>query len=189
MFPLIHIGRPWLGYWLFPYPNTMGVWPQFRLPLIWDVFAVSTYFTVSFLFWYIGLIPDLATFRDSRQDAAGRRLLYGILSLGWRGSARHWKRYEIGFLVARRPCDASGALRTHRCQLDFAVAVLPGWHTTIFPPYFVAGAIYSGFAMVLTLAIPIPQVLQHAGLHHAAPSGQLAKVMLATGQSWPTPTF
>src|SRR6185436_8896788 len=155
MFPIFHTGRPWLAaYWLFPYPNSMRLWVNFRSPLIWDVFAVSTYATVSVLFWYVGLIPDLATMRDR----AGRlwvKRCYGILSLGWRGSAMHWQRYEIASLLLAG-LSTPLVLSVHTVvSFDFAVSVLPGWHATIFPPYFVAGAIYSGFAMALTLAVPI----------------------------------
>src|SRR3954469_1929155 len=155
MFPLIHTGRPWLAaYWLLPYPNTMSLWPQFRSPLIWDVFAVSTYLTVSLLFWYTGLIPDVATFRDKAKNPAAKAF-YGMLSMGWRGSARHWHRYETAYLLLAG-LSTPLVLSVHTVvSWDFAVSVIPGWHATIFPPYFVAGAIYSGFAMVLTLAIPI----------------------------------
>src|SRR3954454_5371252 len=155
MFPILHTGRPWLAaYWLFPLPMTMGVWPQFRSPLIWDVFAVSTYFTVSLLFWFTGLIPDIATLRDNAKHRA-TRVIYGVLCMGWRGSARHWARYETAYLLLAG-LSTPLVLSVHTVvRWDFAIAVLPGWHTTIFPPYFVAGAIYSGFAMVLTLMIPI----------------------------------
>ncbi len=154
LFPLIHTGRPWLAaYWLFPIPNTMGIWPQFRSPLIWDVFAVSTYFTISFLFWGIGLIPDFATLRDSAKTLVVRRI-YGMLAMGWRGSAKHWNRYETAYMLLAGLATPL-VLSVHSVvSLDFAVSVVPGWHTTFFPPYFVAGAIYSGFAMVLMLAIP-----------------------------------
>src|SRR5262245_59627008 len=153
IFPLIHVGRPWLAYWLFPYPNTMQYWPQFRSPLVWDVFAVSTYFTISLLFWFIGLIPDLATLRD-RSENRWARMIYGILAMGWRGSARHWHRYESAYLLLAGLATPL-VLSVHTVvSFDFAISIVPGWHTTIFPPYFVAGAIYSGFAMVLMLAIP-----------------------------------
>jgi Ni/Fe-hydrogenase subunit HybB-like protein len=155
MFPIIHTGRPWLAfYWLLPYPNTMGIWPQFRSPLIWDVFAVSTYGTVSLLFWYTGLVPDLATLRDRAKSPQIARL-FGVLALGWRGSARHWQRYETAYLILAG-MSTPLVLSVHTVvSFDFAVGILPGWHATIFPPYFVAGAIYAGFAMVLTLAIPL----------------------------------
>jgi Ni/Fe-hydrogenase subunit HybB-like protein len=180
IFPLIHVGRPWLAYWLFPYPNTMNYWPQFRSPLVWDVFAVSTYFTISLLFWFIGLIPDLATLRD-RSDHRGAKMIYGILAMGWRGSARHWHRYETAYLLLAGLATPL-VLSVHTVvSFDFAIAIVPGWHTTIFPPYFVAGAIYSGFAMVLMLAIPIRKIY---GLEDFITERHLqnsAKVMLATG--------
>jgi molybdopterin-containing oxidoreductase family membrane subunit len=157
IFPAIHVGRPWLAYWLFPYPSTMGVWPQFRSPLIWDVFAVSTYGTISLLFWFIGLIPDLATLRDRSENRVAK-IIYGMLSMGWRGSARHWHRYETAYLLLAGLATPL-VLSVHTVvSFDFAVGIVPGWHTTIFPPYFVAGAIYSGFAMVLMLAIPIRKI-------------------------------
>jgi molybdopterin-containing oxidoreductase family membrane subunit len=181
MFPLIHTGRPWLAiYWLFPYPNTMGIWPQFRSPLIWDVFAVGTYATVSFLFWFVGLLPDLATLRDRARSRA-LRIVYGVLAMGWRGSAVHWARYEQAYLLLAGLATPL-VLSVHTVvSFDFAVAVLPGWHATIFPPYFVAGAIYAGFAMVLTLAIPLRAVY---GLHDFITARHLenmAKVLLVTG--------
>jgi len=181
MFPLIHTGRPWLAvYWLFPYPNTMGVWPQFRSPLIWDVFAVSTYGTISLLFWFIGLIPDLATFRDTARNPVAR-FVYGLLAMGWRGSARHWKRYESADLLLAGLATPL-VLSVHTVvSFDFAVSLIPGWHTTIFPPYFVAGAIYSGFAMVLVLAIPIRKFYGMKDLITERHLDNSAKVMLATG--------
>src|SRR6266404_4947983 len=157
IFPLVHTGRPWLAYWMVPYPNTMSYWPQFRSPLVWDVFAVSTYFTISLLFWFIGLIPDLATLRD-RAENKYARMSYGLLAMGWRGSARHWARYESAYLLLAGLATPL-VLSVHTVvSFDFAVGIVPGWHTTIFPPYFVAGAIYSGFAMVLMLAIPIRKI-------------------------------
>ncbi|HLJ86479.1 MAG TPA: NrfD/PsrC family molybdoenzyme membrane anchor subunit [Candidatus Angelobacter sp.] len=181
LFPLIHTGRPWIAaYWLFPYPNSMGVWPQFRSPLIWDVFAVSTYFTVSFLFWGIGLIPDLATMRDSAKSMVVRRI-YGLLAMGWRGSAQHWNRYETAYLLLAG-LSTPLVLSVHSVvSLDFAVSLVPGWHTTFFPPYFVAGAIYCGFAMVLMLAIPFRYLYgmqDYITLRHLQ---NCAKLMLATG--------
>src|SRR5438105_9507881 len=157
LFPILHLGRPWLAYWLFPYPNTMTVWPQFRSPLMWDVFAVSTYATVSLLFWFVGLIPDLATLRDRSQSRVGR-VIYGMLAMGWRGSAHHWHRYETAYLLLAGLATPLVVSVHTVVSFDFAIAIVPGWHTTIFPPYFVAGAIYSGFAIVLTLAIPIRAV-------------------------------
>src|SRR6201988_339182 len=154
IFPAIHVGRPWLAYWFFPYPNTMRVWPQFRSPLMWDVFAGSTYATISALFWFTGLIPDFATLRD-RSDKPLIKAIYGMLPFGWRGSARHWHRSETMYLLLAGLATPL-VLSVHTVvSFDFAVGIVPGWHTTIFPPYFVAGAIYSGFAMVLMLAIPI----------------------------------
>src|SRR6476646_5437743 len=154
LFPLIHTGRPWLAaYWLFPIPLTMGVWPQFRSPLIWDVFAVSTYFTASFLFWGIGLIPDFVILRDSVKTLVVR-CIYGMLATGWRGSAKHWNRYETAYMLLVGLCISLVLFVHSVVSLDFAVSVVPGWHITFFPLYFVAGAIYSGFAMVLMLAIP-----------------------------------
>ncbi len=151
VFPILHTGRPWLAYWLLPYPNQRGpLWVNFRSPLVWDVFAVSTYATVSAVFWYIGMVPDLATIRD-RAKNIWRKRLYGVLSLGWRGTARNWSHYETVYMLL---CGLSTplVLSVHSIvSFDFAVATLPGWHTTIFPPYFVAGAIFSGFAMVVTL--------------------------------------
>src|SRR6476469_5066523 len=148
VFPVLHLGRPWLAYWLFPYPNTMGVQPQFRSALVWDVFAVSTYFTISLVFWYVGLIPDLATLRDRALNRY-TRAIYGMLAMGWRGSARHWKRYESLYLLLAGLATPL-VLSVHTVvSFDFAIGIVPGWHTTIFPLYFVAGAIYSGFAMVL----------------------------------------
>ena len=180
IFPLLHLGRPWLFYWLFPYPSSMSVWPNFRSPLVWDVFAVATYFTVSLMFWFVGLIPDLATLRDRSQNRWAR-MVYGFLAMGWRGSARHWKRYDAAYLLLAGLATPL-VISVHTVgRFDFAVAVLPGWHTTIFPPYFVAGAIYSGFAMVLVLAIPIRKVYGLEGLITMRHLENSAKVMLATG--------
>jgi molybdopterin-containing oxidoreductase family membrane subunit len=181
LFPLIHTGRPWLAaYWLFPYPNSMGVWPQFRSPLIWDVFAVSTYFTVSLLFWGIGLIPDFATLRDSAKSLVVRRI-YGIFAMGWRGSARHWNRYETAYMLLAGLATPL-VLSVHSVvSLDFASSIIPGWHTTFFPPYFVAGAIYSGFAMVLILAIPFRYLYGMQDFITLRHLQNCAKVMLATG--------
>ena len=181
IFPLIHTGRPWLAaYWLFPYPNTMNIWPQFRSPLIWDVFAVSTYATVSALFWFVGLIPDLATLRDRSQSRVGR-VVYGMLAMGWRGSAAHWHRYETAYLLLAGLATPLVVSVHTVVSFDFAIAILPGWHTTIFPPYFVAGAIYSGFAMVLTLAIPIRAVYGLQDFITMRHLNNMAKVMLVTG--------
>jgi molybdopterin-containing oxidoreductase family membrane subunit len=174
------MGRPWFFYWLFPYPNTMQMWPNFRSPLVWDVFAVSTYFTVSLLFWYVGLLPDLATLRDRSPSRVGR-VIYGILAMGWRGSAYHWKRYEMTYLLLAGLATPL-VLSVHTVvSFDFAVAQLPGWHSTIFPPYFVAGAIYSGFAMVLILAIPLRAVYGLEDFITQRHLQNMAKIMLATG--------
>jgi molybdopterin-containing oxidoreductase family membrane subunit len=181
MFPLLHTGRPWLAaYWLFPYPNTMDLWPQFRSPLIWDVFAVSTYFTVSLLFWFTGLVPDMATLRDRAQSMTARRI-FGALALGWRGSAKHWQRYEMAYLLLAG-ISTPLVLSVHSVvSFDFAVSVLPGWHATIFPPYFVAGAIYSGFAMVMTLAIPLRKFYHMEDFITMRHIHNMTKVMLVTG--------
>ena len=180
VFPLIHLGRPWFFYWLFPYPSTMGIQPQFRSPLVWDVFAVSTYFTVSLLFWFLGLIPDLATLRDR---AGGRvpRFIYGILAMGWRGSAQHWHRYESAYLLLAGLATPLVVSVHTVVSFDFAVALVPGWHSTIFPPYFVAGAIYSGFAMVLTIAIPLRKLYGLEDLITMRHLRNMGMVMLATG--------
>ncbi len=180
MFPILHLGRPWLAYWLLPYPNTMWLWPQPRSPLIWDVFAVSTYATVSLLFWFTGLIPDLATMRDQARSPWLRRL-YGLLAMGWRGSARHWARYQKAYLLLAGLSTPLVVSVHSVVSFDFSVAILPGWHTTIFPPYFVAGAIYSGFAMVLTLAIPVRRWYQLEDLITMRHIECMAKVMLGTG--------
>jgi Ni/Fe-hydrogenase subunit HybB-like protein len=181
IFPLIHTGRPWLAaYWLLPYPNTMGIWPQFRSPLIWDVFAVSTYLTVSLLFWYVGLVPDLATLRDRAKTLHIRRL-FGMFALGWRGSARHWERYEAAYLLLAG-LSTPLVLSVHTVvSFDFAIGIVPGWHATIFPPYFVAGAIYAGFAMVLTLAIPVRRFYGMESLITMRHIDNMAKITLATG--------
>jgi Ni/Fe-hydrogenase subunit HybB-like protein len=180
LFPAIHTGRPWLDYWLLPYPNTMGVWPQFRSPIMWDVFAVSTYATVSLLFWFVGLIPDLATLRDRSQSKTGQ-VIYGVFALGWRGSARHWHRYETAYLLLAGLATPLVVSVHTVVSFDFSIAILPGWHATIFPPYFVAGAIYSGFAMVLTLAIPIRAIYGLEDFITLRHLQNMAKVMLVTG--------
>ncbi len=180
MFPLLHMGRPWFFYWLLPYPNTMGLWPQFRSPLVWDVFAVSTYATVSLLFWFVGLLPDLATLRDRTSNRLAK-IVYGILAMGWRGSSRHWYRYETAYLILAGLATPLVVSVHTVVSFDFAVAIVPGWHSTIFPPYFVAGAIYSGFAMVLTLAIPIRYAYGLQDFITNRHLQNMAKVMLATG--------
>jgi molybdopterin-containing oxidoreductase family membrane subunit len=181
LFPLIHTGRPWLAaYWLLPYPNTMDIWPQFRSPLIWDVFAVSTYGTVSALFWYTGLVPDLATLRDRAKSRFLARL-FGMLALGWRNSARHWARYETAYLLLAG-MSTPLVLSVHTVvSFDFSIGIVPGWHATIFPPYFVAGAIYAGFAMVLTLAIPLRKWYGLEDFITMRHLENMAKVTLVTG--------
>ena len=180
IFPLIHTGRPWMAYYMFPYPSTMGIWPQFRSPLIWDVFAVSTYGTVSLLFWFVGLLPDLATLRD-RAKKKWQQYIFGGLAMGWRGSAHHWHRYQSAYLLLAGLATPL-VLSVHTVvSFDFSVAIVPGWHTTIFPPYFVAGAIYSGFAMVLTLAIPLRKAYGLEDFITMRHLDNMAKVMLATG--------
>ncbi len=180
IFPLIHVGRPWLAYWLFPYPNTFDLWPQFQSPLVWDVFAVSTYATVSLMFWFVGLIPDLATLRDRSENRLAK-VIYGMLAMGWRGSARHWHRYQMAYLLLAGLATPL-VISVHTVVgLDFAVSQIPGWHATIFPPYFVAGAIYSGFAMVLTLAIPIRKIYKLEDFITLEHLDNMAKVILATG--------
>ena len=180
MFPLLHLGRPWVFYWLLPYPDTMKMWPQFRSPLVWDVFAVGTYFTVSLLFWYLGLVPDLATVRD-RAQKKWQKIFYGVLALGWRNSAAHWQRHQIAYLLLAALATPL-VLSVHSVvSLDFSVAQLPGWHSTIFPPYFVAGAIYSGFAMVITIVIPVRKIYGLENLITLRHFNNMANVMLVTG--------
>jgi molybdopterin-containing oxidoreductase family membrane subunit len=179
IFPGIHIGRPWLPYWMLPIPNQMNMWPQFRSPLDWDVFAVSTYFTVSLLFWYVGLIPDIASLRD-RATTTVRRLVYGLLAMGWRGSSRQWHRYERAYLILAA-LSTPLVLSVHSVvSFDFAVSQLPGWHTTIFPPYFVAGAIFSGFAMVVTLLVPARQFFGLKNIIEIHHLEAMNKVIVAT---------
>jgi len=181
IYPAVHIGRPWRAYSLFPMPNEfLHMWQNFRSPLLWDVFAVSTYATVSALFWYVGLIPDLATIRD-RATTAGRRIAYGIASLGWRGSATHWKNYEKAYMILAG-LSTPLVLSVHTIvSFDFAVSILPGWHTTIFPPYFVAGAIFSGFAMVVTLMVIARWIYKVEHLVTMTHLENMNKVILATG--------
>ena len=180
MFPLLHLGRPWLFYWLLPYPNTMALWPQWRSPLIWDVFAVSTYATVSLLFWYVGLVPDLATMRDRARNTWAR-YAYGIFALGWRGSARHWDRYRTAYLLLAGLATPLVVSVHSVVALDFTVAILPGWHSTIFPPFFVAGAIFSGFAMVVTIAVPLRAVYGLQDFITIKHLDNMGKILLATG--------
>jgi Ni/Fe-hydrogenase subunit HybB-like protein len=180
IFPLIHLGRPWLFYWLLPYPDTMGTWPQFRSPLVWDVFAVSTYATVSLLFWFVGLIPDLASLRDRARNRLAQ-VAYGIFAMGWRGSAVHWSRYEMASLLLAGLATPLVVSVHTVVSFDFTIAIVPGWHSTIFPPYFVAGAIYSGFAMVLTLAIPLRKYYGLEDFVTMRHLDNMAKMLLATG--------
>ncbi len=181
LFPLIHLGRTWYAYWLFPYPNERLLWVNFRSPLLWDVFAVSTYFTISLVFWFQGLVPDLATVRD-RTTSKIKKLIFGIFSLGWTGSARDWNHYEKAYLLLAA-LSTPLVLSVHSIvSFDFAVSLLPGWHTTIFPPYFVAGAIFSGFAMVMTLLVVLRKVFkleEYIGIHHLE---MMNKIILVT--SW-----
>jgi Ni/Fe-hydrogenase subunit HybB-like protein len=180
LFPLLHLGRPWVFFWILPYPDTMGLWPQFRSPLVWDVFAVSTYFTVSLIFWYVGLIPDVATLRD-RAPSRAKKIIYGVLAFGWRNSARHWQRHQMAYLLLAGLATPL-VLSVHSVvSFDFAVAMVPGWHSTIFPPYFVAGAIYSGFAMVLNIVIPVRKLYGLENLITLRHMNNAANVMLATG--------
>jgi molybdopterin-containing oxidoreductase family membrane subunit len=180
LFPLLHLGRIKFFYWLVPYPNSMWLWPQFRSALVWDVFAVSTYGTVSLIFWYVGLVPDLATLRD-RATNRFARVTYGIFALGWRGASRHWTRYQTAYLLLAG-LAAPLVVSVHSIVgMDFASAQLPGWHSTIFPPYFVAGAIFSGFAMVLSLAIPMRAAFGLRDFITIRHLDNCAKLMLVTG--------
>jgi Ni/Fe-hydrogenase subunit HybB-like protein len=180
LMPMFHLGRPWVSYWLLPYPNTMTVQPQFRSALVWDVFAVSTYATVSLLFWYLGLIPDLASVRD-RAKSRLEYTVYGVLALGWRGASRHWRWHKSASkLLAGLATPLVLSVHTV-VSFDFTIAILPGWHSTIFPPYFVAGAIFSGFAMVLVLAIPLRKVYHLENLVTQRHLENCGKLMLATG--------
>jgi molybdopterin-containing oxidoreductase family membrane subunit len=180
LYPALHVGRVWFAFWLFPVPGNMGLWPNMKSPLEWDVFAVSTYLTVSALFWFVGLVPDLATFRD-RAKGKVRQVVYGILSLGWRGSHRHWLNYEKAYLILAG-LSTPLVLSVHTIvSFDFAVAIIPGWHTTIFPPYFVAGAIFSGFAMVMTLMIIARKFFGLEELVTIRHLENMNKIILATG--------
>ncbi len=180
LFPLLHLGRPGFFYWLVPYPSTMGVWPQFRSPLVWDFFAILTYGTVSLLFWYIGMIPDLATLRDRATRRIGQ-IVYGLLAMGWRGDARHWLRYERAYFLLAALATPLVVSVHSIVSTDFAISVVPGWHSTIFPPYFVAGALFSGFAMVLTIAIPLRAFYRLEDFITLRHLDNMAKIMLASG--------
>ena len=179
-YPILHLGRPWLFYWLFPYPNTLGMWPNFRSPLDWDVFAISTYASVSLVFWLVGLIPDFATLRDRSEHPLVKRI-YGFVALGWRGSARHWHRYEMASLLLAGLSTPLVVSVHSIISLDFAVSQVPGWQVTVFPPYFVAGAVFAGFAMVLLLMIPIRKFYGFESYITVRHLDVMAKVMLATG--------
>jgi Ni/Fe-hydrogenase subunit HybB-like protein len=180
MFPLLHLGRPWAFFWLLPYPNGMELWPQFRSALVWDVFAVSTYFTVSVFFWYTGLVPDLATLRD-RASYRATKIIFGVLALGWRGSTNHWRNYHSAYLLLAG-LSTPLVLSVHSVvSFDFSTAIVPGWHSTIFPPYFVAGAVYSGFAMVLNILIPLRSWYGLENVVTEKHLDNMGKVMLATG--------
>lgn len=180
MFPLIHVGRPWLGGYLFPYPNQHALWVNFTSPLLWDVFAVSTYFIVSFVFWYVGLIPDFATLRDRAKNKI-RKMIYSIFSLGWRHSNRHWQHYEMVYLILAGFATPL-VLSVHTIvSFDFAVSILPGWHTTIFPPYFVAGAVFSGFAMVQNVLIFIRKIFNYEHIITLNTLEKMNKIMMLTG--------
>jgi Ni/Fe-hydrogenase subunit HybB-like protein len=181
MFPILHLGRPWFFYWLVPYPSQMGIWPQFRSPLVWDFFAVSTYFTVSLLFWYVGMIPDLAILRD-RARTRRSQVLYGALAMGWRGSAAEWRRHQKIYLLLGGLATPLVVSVHSVVSLDFAYAIVPGWHSTIFPPYFVAGAIYSGFAVVLTLAVPLRRLYRLDDVITLRHLENCAKLLLVTGE-------
>lgn len=180
LMPILHLGRPWFFYWLIPYPSVMNVWPQWRSPLVWDIFAISTYITVSILFWYMGLLPDLATLRD-RARQRWQQVTYGLLALGWRGDARHWQRFDTAYLLMAGLATPLVISVHSVVSLDFAIANLPGWHSTIFPPYFVAGALFSGFAMALTLGIPLRAIFGLQDFITAKHLANMAKIMLACG--------
>jgi Ni/Fe-hydrogenase subunit HybB-like protein len=180
LFPILHLGRPWFAYWLAPYPDHMNLWPQWRSPLVWDVFAISTYLVVSALFWYLGMLPDLATLRD-RARGRGKQVAYGLLALGWRGEARHWARHESAYLLLAGLATPLVVSVHSVVAMDFAIGNTPGYHSTIFPPYFVAGALFSGFAMVLTLAIPLRRAFDLQDFITELHLDHAAKVLLATG--------
>lgn len=180
LFPILHLGRPWLFFWLMPYPNSMSLWPQFRSPLVWDVFAITTYILVSLLFWFMGLVPDLAAMRDRATNKWVQRGL-AMISFGWRGSARHWHHYQSLYLLMAALATPLVVSVHSIVGMDFAYGVVPGWHSTIFPPYFVAGAVFSGFAMVLTLVIPLRRVFGWTGFITQRHLDLMAKVMLSMG--------
>ena len=180
LFPILHLGRPWFFYWLVPYPNVMELWPQWRSALVWDIFAISTYLIVSLLFWYLGVVPDLATLRD-RATSRVKQIAYGLFALGWRGDARHWARFETAYLLLAGLATPLVVSVHSVVSLDFAISITPGYHSTIFPPYFVAGALFSGFAMVLTLAIPMRHFFRLEDFITVRHLELAAKVLLACG--------
>ncbi|MBN1218245.1 MAG: polysulfide reductase NrfD [Anaerolineae bacterium] len=180
LFPILHLGRPWIMYWIMPYPNTFGLWPQFRSPLAWDVFAITAYATASMVFWFVGLIPDLATLRD-KTTFKPLKYIYGMLAMGWRGSARHWHRFNSLYLLLAAIATPLVVSVHTVISFDFAISIMPGWHTTVFPPYFVAGAIFSGFAMVVTLLIPIRKIYKLEDFITLRHFDLMAKMLLATG--------
>ena len=180
LMPILHLGRPWFFYWLIPYPDVMNVWPQWRSPLIWDIFAIATYIIVSLLFWYMGLIPDLASLRD-RARSRGKKIAYGLFALGWRGEARHWHRFETSYLLMAGLATPLVVSVHTVVSLDFSFGLVPGWHSTIFPPYFVDGALYSGFAMALVLAIPMRVAFRLQDFITTRHLAKMATLMLVTG--------
>ena len=180
LMPILHLGRPWFFYWLMPYPNVMNLWPQWRSPLVWDIFAISTYIIVSILFWYMGLLPDLATLRD-RATSRTSQIAYGLFALGWRGEARHWHRFETAYLLMAGLATPL-VISVHTVvSLDFSYGLVPGWHSTIFPPYFVDGALYSGFAMALVIAVPLRAAFRLRDFITQRHLAKMATLLLVTG--------
>jgi Ni/Fe-hydrogenase subunit HybB-like protein len=180
LMPILHLGRPWFFYWLIPYPDVMNVWPQWRSPLVWDIFAIGTYVIVSILFWYMGLVPDLATLRD-RANVRWKQVAYGLFALGWRGEARHWARFDTAYLLMAGLATPLVISVHSVVSLDFSFGLVPGWHSTIFPPYFVAGALYSGFAMALVLAVPMRAAFGLRDFITTRHLERMATLMLVTG--------
>jgi Ni/Fe-hydrogenase subunit HybB-like protein len=178
LFPIMHLGRPWFAYWLFPYPNIMALWPQWRSALVWDFVAIASYVVVSLMFWYLGMLPDLATLRDRARGAKARRF-YGLLALGWRGEARHWQRYETSARLLAGLAVPLVFMVHSMVALDFSEGLLPGWHTTLYPPFFVTGALFSGFALVLALVVPLRRLYGLQAEITDAHLDKLAKVLLA----------
>ncbi|HEY4138029.1 MAG TPA: NrfD/PsrC family molybdoenzyme membrane anchor subunit, partial [Casimicrobiaceae bacterium] len=180
LMPILHLGRPWFFYWLVPYPDVMNVWPQWRSPLVWDIFAIGTYIIVSTLFWYMGLLPDLATLRD-RARSRGKQILYGLAAMGWRGEARHWHRFETAYLLMAGLATPLVISVHSVVSLDFSFGLVPGWHSTIFPPYFVAGALYSGFAMAIVIAVPLRSAFRLRDLITDRHLAKMGTLLLVTG--------